>query len=163
MTLDASTLPPNSFTPVKARKGVVWKWSIAVSVVVLGFLMWQCGSALMAGRSLSNAAVYDFHAQLNQEQYEQIFADADGGFQQSGGKDETIQFLQAVHRKLGNAGQASLTNVTVQAIAGATYIVAVYNTKFERGEAAEKFTWTKKDGRLRLHGYNVESKALIIG
>jgi hypothetical protein len=164
MIPDASAASLNSPTTVNApRKRVLWKWSIAITVVVLGFLMWQCGSALIAGRGLSNVAVQQFHAQLNEEQYQQIFADADDAFQRSANKEETINFLQSVHRKLGKAELASLTNITVQATAGRTYVIAAYTTKFERGEAAEKFTWTKTEGQLKLHGYNVQSKVFIIG
>ena len=163
MTLDAPPLSLNSPTPAPERKHILWKWSIAITVVVLGFSIWQCGSALVAGRGLSNVAVQQFHAQLNEQQYEQIFTEADDGFQRSANKEETIKFLQAVHRKLGNAEQASLTNLTVQATAGGTYVIAAYTTKFERGAGTEKFTWTKKDGQLVLHGYNIQSRALVIG
>jgi len=44
-----------------------------------------------------------------------------------------------------------------------TYIIAAYTTRFEHGEADEKFVWTRKGGQLKLHGYNVQSKAFIIG
>jgi|SRR5258708_7620840 len=131
--------------------------------MVLGYLMWQCGSGLLAGRNLSNAAVQQFHDELNDEQFQQIFDDADDGFQQSGHKEETIKFLEAVHRKLGKAQHANLANLMVQATPGGTYIMAAYTTKFEHGEADEKFVWTRKGGQLKLHGYNVQSKVFVIG
>lgn len=165
MTTDAPPFPLSS--PALApqpRRRVLWKWSIVITVVVLGYLMWQCGSGLLAGRNLSNTAVQDFHDQLNDEHYQEIFADADDGFQQSGNKkEETIKFLQAVHRKLGNAQQAHLVNIMVQATPGGTYIMAAYTTRFEHGEADEKFVWTRKSGQLKLHGYNVQSKVFVIG
>ena len=164
MTLDASPLSLNSQIPApERRKRVLWKWSIVITVIVLGFLLWQCGSALVAGRALSNTAVEQFHTELNGEQYEQIFGDSDDGFQQSGNKEETIKFLEAVHRKLGKAEQSNLANMMVQSTTGGTYIIAAYTTRFEHGEADEKFVWTRKGGQLKLHGYNVQSKAFIIG
>ncbi|HET8825736.1 MAG TPA: hypothetical protein VFM77_11450 [Terriglobales bacterium] len=62
------------------RKGVVWKWSIAITILVLAFLMWQCGSAFMAGRKLSTASVQQFHLELNGAEYAQIVDEADEGF-----------------------------------------------------------------------------------
>jgi hypothetical protein len=164
MTLDGS--PVHSDSPIpspKPRKGVIWKWSIAVTVVVLGFLLWQCGSALMAGREQSILAVQHFHDELNLEEYEQIFDEASPAFQQSGDKQETLKFFQAVHNKLGYARESHLVNLTVQSTTAGTYLIAIYNTKFERGDGQERFTWLRKGGRLILQGYNVESKAFIIG
>jgi len=131
--------------------------------MVLTFLMWQCGSAIMAGRKLSNASVQQFHQELNGAEYGQIVDDADEGFRHSGtSRDELMHFLQAVHTKLGNAGESSLTNITVNATTGGTFVITVYQTKFNRGEAIEKFTWMKRSGELFLYGYSIQSNALIM-
>jgi len=53
-------------------KRVLWKWSLVAAAVISVFLMWQCGSALHQGRSLSNIAARRFHQELNSGQYEQI-------------------------------------------------------------------------------------------
>lgn len=153
--------PP--LTVPEQHKGVVWKLSIAVTIVVLAFLMWQCGSAIMAGRKLSNASVQEFHQELNGAEYAQIVDGADEGFRHSGTtRDELIRFLQAVHTKLGNAGESSLRNITVNATTGGTFVITVYQTKFDRGDAIEKFTWMKRRGELFLYGYNIQSNALIM-
>ena len=164
MTADATPLSLNS--PAAApepRRHVLWKWSIAITAIVLGYLMWQCGSGLSVGRSLSNAAVQQFHSELNNEQYDRIFAYADDGFRGSGKQEEGIKFLQAVHRKLGNAQQANLANMMVQATTGGTYIIAAYKTKFEHGDADEKFVWVRKDGQLKLYRYDVQSNVFVTG
>lgn len=164
MTPDDSPLSFESSVPLpKPHKGIVWKWSIIATVAVLGFLMWQCGSALVAGRQLSNAAVQHFHDQLNGERYDQIFDEADDAFQHSGSREETIKFLEAVHNKLGSAQGANLTNIMVQATPGGTFTIVSYTTHYERGNAVERFTWLKRGGRLLLREYHVESKALIVG
>lgn len=144
-------------------KGVLWKCSIIVSLVVLGFLMWQCGSAFVVGRSLSNVAVQHFHDELNREQYEQIFTEADDAFQRSASKSEMIKVLDRVHTRLDTSGQQELLNFTVTATLEGTYIVVDYTTKFEHGEATEQFTWSKSGGRLKLHDYHIESNAFVIG
>ena len=155
---DAPVLPPAT----EPRKRVLWKWSIAVTVVVFGFLLWQCGSAVNSGRQLSSPAVERFHDELNAEEYEQIYAEADDAFRGSGKKEETIKFLRGVHHKLGNAGEKTLSNVMVQATTGGTFVIATYATKFARGDALEKFTWVKLGGKLVLRGYNVQSNAFIV-
>ena len=141
---------------------MLWKWSIVATIVVLGCFLWQCGSALMTGRELSNAAAQRFHGELNSEQYEQIYDEADAGFRSSGKKEELVKFLQAVHRKLGNAGTQTLSNIMVQSTPGGTFLIATYTTKFDRGAAVEKFVWIKESGRLVLRGYNVQSNTFIV-
>ncbi|HWY69728.1 MAG TPA: hypothetical protein VNX88_13745 [Terriglobales bacterium] len=172
MTPDNPSLPFDSATgspagpPLAAperRKGVVWKWSIATTAVVLAFLMWQCGTAIRAGRKLSNAAVQRFHKQLNGTEYGPIVDDADEGFRHSGTtREELMRFLQVVHTNLGNAGESNLRNITVQATPGNTFVITVYQTKFDRGEAIERFTWMKTNGELFLYRYNIQSNALIM-
>jgi|SRR5215469_9959852 len=109
MTLDASPLSLNSQIPApERRKRVLWKWSIVITVIVLGFLLWQCGSALVAGRALSNTAVEQFHTELNGEQYEQIFGDSDDGFQQSGNKGRNYQVSRGCPSEARQGGAVEL-------------------------------------------------------
>ncbi|MGO9648894.1 MAG: DUF4019 domain-containing protein [Terriglobales bacterium] len=148
-------------TPPRSKR-VIWKWSLALTAVVLIFLMWQCGSGLLRGRSLSAQAVHHFHEQFNNNQYTEIWTEADEGFQGSEQEQEWVNLLAAVHRKLGNAGVESLTNINVNATTNGTFITAIYKTPFDRGQAIETFTW-KKDARgVRLYGYNVQSNALVL-
>jgi hypothetical protein len=107
--------------------------------------------------------VQDFHDEFNGAHYEQIYEEADEGFRHSGDpQEEMIKFLRAIHNKLGNAGAPNLVNISVQATPAATFMITIYRTKFERGDAVERFTWIKKDDHLLLYAYNVESKALIV-
>lgn len=167
MTLDNPSLVRESAAgPAVAvperRKGVVWKWSIAITVLVLGFLMWQCGSALLAGSKLSNSAVQQFHDEFNRSEYGQIIDAADEGFRTGMTRDELMRFLQAIHTRLGNAGQSNFTNVTVQANQEGTFLITVYQTKFDHGDAIETFTWIKGKGKLFLSGYKIRSSALVM-
>jgi len=125
--------------------------------------MWQCGSALLRGRSLSNAAVLHFHQEFNKGQYEQIADQADEGFGASGKREQLFEFLKAVDRKLGPAGEIKLVNINVKASTGGTFGTCVYNTDFARGKAVETFTWRKSvSGELKLYGYNIQSNELIL-
>ena len=115
----------------------------------------------MQGRKLANAAVQHFHERLNAEEYEEIYVDADDGFRAGQSHDELIKFLQAVHRKLGNAGEATQSNIRVDANTNGTFTTTFYTTTFDKGTAAERFTWVTSGGTLKLFGYHIESNALI--
>jgi len=140
---------------------VLWKWSVAAAAVILVFLMWRCGSALVQGRKLANAAVQHFHEQLNAEEYEGIYVDADDGFRAGQTHDELIKFLQAVHKKLGNAGDTTQSNIRVDSNTRGTFTTTSYKTTFANGAATESFTWVTSGGALKLYRYYIESNALI--
>jgi len=123
--------------------------------------MWQCGSALVEGRKLADAAVRHFHQQLNAGDYENICREADQGFV-SQGHDESIRFLEAVHRKLGLAGTETRLNIRVETNPGGTFLTTQYNTMFAAGTATEMFTWVKSGGTLKLNGYHIQSNVLIL-
>jgi len=163
MSTSASVPAPNfGSTPAPApQKRVLWKWSLALLGILLLFLMWQCGSALYQGRGLSNAAVRHFHSELNGAQYEEIWKEADEGFASSEKHDELVRFLEAVHRKLGNAGAESMTNLNVNATTGGTFITANYTTTFDQDQASETFIFRKAGTTLKLYRYNVQSNAFL--
>ena len=162
MTTPAATPTPDFGPTVPRPKRVLWKWSLAFTAAALLFLLWQCGSSLYQGRSLANASVRHFHEQLNNGRYEDIYGEADEGFVRSGKREDLVKFLQAVHTKLGEASSESLTNINVNAATRGTFITTVYATQFTRGRAVETFTWIKRNGVLKLYGYNVQSNALIL-
>ena len=116
----------------------------------------------MQGRGLANAAVNHFHEQLNAEEYEEICRESDAGFTGAQNHDELIQFLQAVHKKLGNAGNATLASIRVDTNTHGTFTTTWYNTPFANGAAVETFTWVKSSGALKLYAYHIESRALVV-
>jgi hypothetical protein len=162
LTTHPLTPPPPDFVSSPApRKKVLWKWSLALTSVFLIFLMWQCGSALLQGHTLADAAVHRFHQQLNQREFEQIGQEADEGFNQNGKSEELLKFLEVVHRKLGDVTAATFTNIRVNATTNGTFVTTDYQTTFSNGSGVETFTWIKKNGALKLYGYHVDSKELI--
>jgi hypothetical protein len=140
---------------------VLWRWSFFITAVVLAFFMWQCGSALLQGRHLSNQAVRQFHEELNAREYEVICQDASDGFTRSTKHDDILKFLEGVHTKLGSADSESLLSLNANATTNGTFLVTRYNTQFANGPAVETFTWIKSAGALKLYGYNVQSNALF--
>ena len=159
-TLDISQ-PPGP-TDVAPKKRVLWKWSIAASLVLITILFWRCGTGLLQGRQLSENGVQQFHSLLNSGQYDQIYDGASDAFRASASKEDLIKFLQAVHRKLGDAGSHTLNNLNVTATPTGTYVRAAYRTTFTGGEAVETFVWLTSGQRVVLYNYNIQSMKLIV-
>ena len=67
-----------------------------------------------------------------------------------------------MHTKLGNATAEDLTNTTVNATTGGTFVVSSYDSTFASGKAQETFTWVKSSAGLKLSGYNIQSNVFII-
>jgi deoxyribodipyrimidine photolyase-like uncharacterized protein len=157
------TAPAPDFGRVATRpKRALWKWSLVATGVILVFLLWQCGSALVQGRKLANAAVRHFHQQLNTEDYEEIYNEADDLFKAGQNHDELIRLLRAVHKKLGNAGDEKQVNVRADVNTNGTFITTWYSTAFVSGTATEMFTWVRSGGTLKLYSYHIESNGLIL-
>jgi hypothetical protein len=114
-----------------------------------------------AGARLSDEAVRHFHSQLDAEAYSDIVGESDEAFQESGSRDEIMQFLAGVHTKLGSSRDFTRTNIFVNASTSGTRIRVTYNSTFEHGNAVEAFTWRKASGGLKLVRYDVNSNAFV--
>ena len=154
-TLDAAVRPTT-------RKRLFLKWSIAITALLFAYLAWQCGTGLKQGQRLADAAVERFHADLDEGHYEQIYLDADENFRQGVKIEEFSKLFGAIHGKLGNTGRATLVNISANVTLTETFITTRYSTNFEKGQAAETFTWVKQNGLLVLHEYNIQSSALVL-
>ena len=117
---------------------------------------------MLQGRKLSDNGIQQFQAQLNSGQFDQIYDSASDAFRASGNKEDLIKLLQAVHRKLGDAGSYTLNNLNVTATPTGTYVTAAYSTTFTGGEAVETFTWLTSGQRVVLNRYNIQSMKLIV-
>ena len=89
-----SPAPNSGYTPDPPKRAW-WKWSLALTALLLIYLMWQCGSALRQGRVLAEPAVQPFHAKLNAGKYEEIYQEADAALTGTGKHDELVKFLTA--------------------------------------------------------------------
>lgn len=146
-------------TPRRFR--VHWKWSIVIATLLLILLMWQCGSALIGGRSLADAAVKRFHQQLNNQQYGQIYSEAHPALATGKGQEDLARLLEAMSAKLGEVRSETFGTMNVQATTNGTFITVQYNTEFASGPALETFTWMKDGDKLKLYGYNIRSNAFL--
>jgi hypothetical protein len=140
---------------------ILWKWSLAIAGILLILLAWECGSALFSGASLADNAVQRFHGQLNGGKFEEISREADEGLSQGEKRDELFNFLEAVHRRLGDAETQKRINLRVNATTRGSFLISQYDTQFSQGQAIETFTWRKNGRALKLYEYNVQSTALL--
>ncbi|MGA8274019.1 MAG: hypothetical protein WB919_20830 [Candidatus Sulfotelmatobacter sp.] len=143
------------------RKGILVKWSLLATALLLAYFMWQCGSGMKAGASLSDDAVRHFHAQLDSEAYSDIVHESDEAFQNSESPDELTKFLAGVHSKLGASHDFTRANIMVNATTNGTFIKVNYQSTFDQGNAAESFVWKKSGAVLKLVRYDVNSKAFL--
>lgn len=157
-----SSRPPNLGYAVRSkRSGTLWKWSLAITLAVSIFFMWQCGAAFVNGRSLADTAVRQFHEELNEGRFQNILDDASEGFSNGATNQDPLKFFSGLHAKLGAAGAGTLVSMKVNVGFGGTFLVCEYNTTFAFGAAVETFTWKKAGATLKLAGYSIVSNALL--
>jgi hypothetical protein len=148
--------------PQRKRKGILLKWSLIATALLLSYFIWEFGSGLMAGAGPSDDAVRRFHSLLDSRNYEELLRESDEGFQHADTHEELLKFFAGVHSKLGASRDSTRTHISVQLTTHGTFVKVAYQSTFERGKATETFTWRKAvDGGLSLFGYNVQSNALL--
>lgn len=161
-SLGGTRSPDFGYAKAPKRAGKLWKWSLAVTAAVFVFYAWQCGSALVSGPALADAAVRQFHEQLNQGRYPEIMASTDRNLRDEAGHESTATLFSEIHTKLGDAGEANMAHMNAQVGTRGTIIVCQYDTTFARGSAVETFTWKMAGGALQLIDYNIESNAVLL-
>ena len=143
------------------RKWMSLKWSVVAIVLMFGYFMWQCGSAMSVGARLSDDSVRRLHSQLDSGAYDDILRESDEAFQNSASREELLKFLTGIHSKLGTARVCSRQHMSVNAGTHGTFINVTYRSTFDQGDAVETFIWRKAAGKLMLAGYRVQSSAFL--
>jgi hypothetical protein len=130
---------------------------VALLVIVL--------AGCAGGEDLRQAdeAVAQFHSELNGGDYETIYGSAATGFKNVSSKADATKLFEAVHRKLGAYKSGKRTNWKANYSTSGNNLVLQYDSKFERGDATELFTFVRDGHGVRLFGYNINSPVLITG
>jgi len=132
----------------------------------LGFvvlLLFLCSCNAAKHKELAEAAVGEFRAQFNSEQYHAMYVSADDGLRKAASEADFVALMQALHGKLGKAQQSHLryyVDGRATAVNG-PLLTLVYDTSFASGPGTERFVWHIRDKRAILFAYNVNSDALI--
>ena len=135
------------------------KLRLSSFLMALGVLTIGCGAQKdIAGAS---AAVMQFHAQLDGQDYLSIYSNADARFRAASKQEDFTALMTAVHNKLGTVQQSSRQGFFVNYNTSGSSIRLTYTTKFSGGDADEEFLWSKSGDTFRLLGYHINSNALI--
>lgn len=140
--------------------------SLIRTCYVLAVLLAAC-SLVSCGSSSKNVQLAQdrvglFHAQLDTEQYNSIYAATDEKFHTASTETDFVKLLQAIHNKLGTVRESNLRNTGVAWFAGqGATVTLVYETKFTDGTGTEQFVWHIKDNQVTLYSYHINSNDLI--
>ena len=111
-------------------------------------------------RNRADDAALRFHEQLNLGDYKGICEDGTEPFRYPPNCEGFLTTLTTIHKKLGNSISSTPKNLTWKITAGGLFIIAQYESTFEKGSAIETFTWRDSRKRLETDAYNIESDAL---
>ncbi len=128
--------------------------------IVTLFMLIGCAS-LTKGKGAAESAVNRIHQQLNAEQYGEIYAQSDQKFRGAVKEDDSKALFEAIHRKLGNVKNATVSNWRINATTGGTIVSLVYDTEFAEGRGVERFDFLVSGERASLINYNINSPLLI--
>ena len=106
--------------------------------------------------------ISNFHQSLDAGQFEDIYNKAGDGFKTGTPKAETLAFLAAVHRKLGNVKEIKRGTWNVTHDTSGHFVSVQYETEFTEGKGTENFVYTISGSQVYLYSYNVNSTALVI-
>ena len=110
----------------------------------------------------AKAMVSVFHADLDAERYEDIWKETAPQMRNVIKAKEFEKLLSAIHHKLGKVLVAKQADWRANATTQGTFVVLGMDSKFEKGQAQETFTYVRDGKDLKLVGYNINSPALII-
>jgi hypothetical protein len=132
------------------------QFAILIPMLVL------CGCGTGDSMRLAREGETRVHQQMNAEQFAEIYAQADPTFRGATSSQEFLDFMAAVHRKLGNEQSAAETGYFVNFTTSGTRVRLNYKTKFDGGEAEEEFVWAVSGEKAALMGYHINSTTLIL-
>lgn len=135
-------------------------WNVSIVCLVLVLVGVAC-STFTKGKAAGERAVEKFHAQLNDEKFEEIYNQSASEFQKSDDKEEIIKFLQAIRRKLGTVNKATSQGWHVNTTPTGTVITMQYETEFANDKGNESFTFFMNGEDAQLAGYHINAKKLV--
>jgi hypothetical protein len=109
------------------------------------------------GKSVAEPKVAVFHEQLNEGQYEEIYAEASDDFRGAAPKEKVIALFSAMDNKLGKVKSSLIKTWNVRTYNFVTTVVLVADTQFEHGAGTETFTFRVSGDKATLLGYNINS------
>ena len=106
-------------------------------------------------------AIGGFHSELNAGNFDQIYEDSASDWKQASPKDDTIKLFTSIHNKLGGFISATQTGWHVNYGTAGTIVTIVDDSKFQKAQGVETFTYRVSGSTAQLVGYNINSRALL--
>lgn len=119
------------------------------------------GCSMQADIAAGDKAVAAFHQALNAGQFQKMFADSSQDMKGSTTEAHMVQLYDAIHRKLGTFKDGKTVGFRDNVNTGGHMLGLQYQAHYEKGDAAEDFTFRIDGGRAALAGYHVSSDALL--
>jgi hypothetical protein len=112
----------------------------------------------------AQSAVERVTEDIEQGRDAKVYEEAAGEWRASVSAEESARMLSRVRERLGRVENRALHTGKEQQSASAPLsghtLELLYQTRFERGSAMERFTLVEREGRWLLAGYKVTSDAL---
>jgi hypothetical protein len=131
--------------------------------LLLTVLLLLCGCSGGEDLAAAEKEIGRFHAQLNAGHFDKIYVDAAPDWKQASPRDDTIKLFAGLHNKLGLFVAGKQNSWRVNYGTGGTTILVLYDSKFQKGDGQETFTYRRSGDAVQLVGYNINSRALITG
>jgi len=125
------------------------------------FIAFGGSCSLQKSKATGESAVAKFHSQFNAEQYHEIYGKTDEGFRKATSEQEMLEYLRAIHRKLGEVKDAKQIGWHLNATTGGVQVFLAYKTSFSEGDATEQFVFLVSGDNSALFRYNIESPLFI--
>ncbi|MGB7209987.1 MAG: hypothetical protein WBD27_15110 [Pyrinomonadaceae bacterium] len=117
---------------------------------------------MMKDSKAAEPAVEKFHSQFNSKEFAAIYTES--GEMMKGATDKTkfVEFLEAVHRKLGTHQKSNAAGWHVNSGPLSSHVTLTYNSEFSDGKATEEFLISVSGDKVKLEGYHINSPDLIL-
>jgi len=138
--------------------GVRIRWSLS-SIAVMLIVLSSCSMGEKI--EVAKDGVGKLHAQINAKQFDAILNNASREFRDATTVEQNRKLFGAVEKRLGYAGEWSVTNWFVNSSTSGTIVKLQCKTKFALGEARESFVWRITGSTASLLRYDINSLALI--
>jgi Protein of unknown function (DUF4019) len=129
------------------------------SVVCLVFLVAGCGGKQQIANA--EAAVTQFHADLNAGNFNQIYLASDPAMKNASSQEKFVALLDAIHRKLGAVKSANRQTFFINYTTSGKFLRLTYATQYDADSATEEFVFRINGDNVTLAGYHINAEALI--
>jgi hypothetical protein len=129
------------------------------SGVCLVFLVAGCGGKQQIANA--EAAVTQFHADMNAGNFDQIYLASDPAMKNASSQEKFVALLDAIHRKLGAAQSANRQTFFINYATSGKFLRLTYATQYDADSATEEFVFRINGDNVTLAGYHINAEALI--